>query len=109
VKVTLAESRQKKAVFLREMVRSLGLRSEVWAGRVEAMPEERQFDVVAMRAVDDMRAAVGEAARRARGRVMIVGSSGSTAEQGVVEGLRVEESITLPGLAEGVLLVMRRC
>jgi 16S rRNA (guanine527-N7)-methyltransferase len=108
VQVTLAESRQKKAAFLREVVRSLGLRSEVWAERVEAMPAGRQFDVVAMRAVDDMPAAVGEAARRARGRVMIVGSSGSTAELGLVEGFRLEEPVALPGLAEGVLLVARR-
>jgi 16S rRNA (guanine527-N7)-methyltransferase len=106
VQVTLAESRQKKAVFLREVVRSLGLRTEVWADRVDAMPPERQFDVVAMRAVDDMGAAVRDAARRAKERVMIVGSSGSTANQ-VAEGFRLEESIALPGLAEGVLLVMR--
>src|SRR5271165_5331766 len=83
VEVTLAESRQRKAAFLREVVRSLGLRSEVWAGRVEAMPEARRFDVVAMRAVDDMGAAVGEAARRAKERVMIVGSLGSTADRDV--------------------------
>ena len=69
VQVTLAESRGKKAAFLQEVVRSLSLRTEVWADRVEAMPAERQFDVVALRAVDDMDRAVGEAELRAAGRV----------------------------------------
>jgi 16S rRNA (guanine527-N7)-methyltransferase len=35
--VTLAESQGKKAAFLREAVRTLGLKAEVWAGRVEEM------------------------------------------------------------------------
>jgi 16S rRNA (guanine527-N7)-methyltransferase len=108
VQVTLAESRQKKAAFLYEVVRSLGLRTEVWADRVEAMPESRRFDVVAMRAVDDMRAAMDAAARRARERVMIVGTSRLAANQGLTEGFRLEELIALPGLTDGVLLVMRR-
>src|ERR1700689_1316592 len=52
--VTLAESKGKKAAFLREAVRTLGLRSEVWAGRVEEMASERVFDAVTLRAVDKM-------------------------------------------------------
>jgi len=72
------------------------------------MPESRRFDVVAMRAVDDMRAAMDAAARRARERVMIVGTSRLAANQGLTEGFRLEELIALPGLTDGVLLVMRR-
>ena len=60
--VTLAESQNKKATFLREVVRTLGLKTEVWAARVEDMAPERRFDVVSMRAVDDM-ATAGPAAR----------------------------------------------
>ncbi|WP_263382702.1 16S rRNA (guanine(527)-N(7))-methyltransferase RsmG [Granulicella arctica] len=56
--VLLAESQNKKATFLREAVRTLGLQTEVWAGRVEALPAERLFDVVTLRAVDDMDAAL---------------------------------------------------
>ncbi|MEK6398175.1 MAG: 16S rRNA (guanine(527)-N(7))-methyltransferase RsmG [Terriglobus sp.] len=52
LKVTLAESQGKKASFLREAVRTLGLDAEVWSGRVEALPSARLYDVVAMRAVD---------------------------------------------------------
>lgn len=68
LRVTLAESQGKKSSFLREAARTLGLGTEVWAGRVEAMPEvlgaKQQFNVVTMRAVDNMEQAVLEARRR---------------------------------------------
>lgn len=53
LRVVLAEAQAKKASFLREAVRTLGLGAEVWSGRVEALPPDRVFDVVTMRAVDD--------------------------------------------------------
>ena len=58
VKVVLAESQGKKAAFLREVVRELGLSCKVVAGRVEAMEAGRRFDAVMMRAVDKMEAMV---------------------------------------------------
>jgi len=58
VHVTLAESQNKKAAFLREAVRTLSLKNvEVWAGRSEALPAGRQFRGVTLRAVDNMEAA----------------------------------------------------
>lgn len=108
VEVTLAESRGKKAAFLREVVRSLGLRSEVWADRVEAMPEGRQFDVVAMRAVDDMRAAVEGAARRAREGLMIVGTMDMVIDPAMASGFAVEDRVALPGSQRRALLILRR-
>lgn len=51
-RVTLAESQGKKASFLREAVRVLGLQAEIWSRRVEDLPVGTQFDVVTMRAVD---------------------------------------------------------
>ena len=66
VAVTLAESQGKKASFLREVVRSLGLKTEVWADRVESMPEERRFDTVALRAVDRMDLALQSARMRVK-------------------------------------------
>jgi len=54
--VTLAESQGKKASFLREALRILNLKAEVWSSRVEEMPSTRLFDVVAMRAVDATKA-----------------------------------------------------
>ncbi len=65
-KVTLAESQGKKASFLREAVRSLAIPSDVWAARVETMPESKTFDVVAMRAVDGMAAAIEVAVSKVR-------------------------------------------
>lgn len=94
VAVTLAESRSKKAAFLREVVRALELRCEVWSGRVEAMTVERQFDVVAMRAVDDMAAALVEAGKRVKGRVMVLGTQGSPIA-GRLAGFQVGEPLSL--------------
>ena len=63
--VTLAESQKKKASFLREMVRELGLfQTRVHAGRVEDLPSECRYDLVAMRAVDRMDRALAAAAPR---------------------------------------------
>ena len=64
IAVTLAESQNKKATFLREVVRTLGLSTEVWAARVEKMAPERRFEVVALRAVDDMAMALPAARSR---------------------------------------------
>lgn len=107
VAVTLAESRSRKAAFLHEVVRTLGLQTEVWAGRVEAMPAERRFDVVAMRAVEDMGVAVVEAGRRARERVLVLGTGGVPVLAGV-GGLRVDEPEGLSGSEDAVLWVGRR-
>ncbi len=107
VQVTLAESRNKKASFLREVVRTLGLPTEVWAGRVEAMPATRHFDVVTLRAVDDMDAAVREAALRVSDRLLILATSQS-AYPGLAEHFRMAEAIPLPESTDGVLLIAHR-
>jgi len=108
VQVTLAESQGRKAAFLREVVRELGLRSEVWAGRVEAMPAGRQFDVVAMRAVENMEIALEEGAARARERLLILGTAGGAGYPVAGAGFRSVETVVLPGLDAGILLVARR-
>ncbi len=64
IAVTLAESQNKKATFLREVVRTLGLKTEIWAARAETMPPSRRFDTVTMRAVDDMAVALPAATAR---------------------------------------------
>jgi 16S rRNA (guanine527-N7)-methyltransferase len=56
VRVTLAESQGKKAAFLREAVRTVGMAVEVYGGRAEAL--QRSFDCVTLRAVDRMEEAV---------------------------------------------------
>src|ERR1700731_935368 len=59
--VTLVEAQQKKAAFLREAVRQLGLASSVRAERAEQIPAK--FDVVALRAVEKMDEMLPVAAR----------------------------------------------
>lgn len=61
IAVTLAESQGKKAAFLREAVRSLGIPVTVHAGRAEAL--NAVFDCVVLRAVDKMPEAVTAATR----------------------------------------------
>jgi len=61
VVVTLAESQGKKAAFLQEAVRSLGLQAFVFSGRAESLTQ--CFDCVALRAVDRMEQAVSLAAQ----------------------------------------------
>jgi 16S rRNA (guanine527-N7)-methyltransferase len=56
ITVTLAESQGKKANFLREAVRTLGLNTSVHADRAESLG--RQFDCVTLRAVDKMEEAL---------------------------------------------------
>lgn len=97
--VTLAESQNKKAAFLQEAVRSLGLSAHVFAGRAETLT--LQFDCVTMRAVDRMPEAVGAA-------VSLIRAGGSLAlmtSDGELEGLKVaagagfswDEPVRLPG------------
>ena len=84
--VTVAESQARKVAFLREIIRTLGLRAEVWPRRVEEMPSARRFDAVTMRAVEKMAATVEDAATRAR-------------EGGWVAAL-VGSQISIPGAEE---------
>jgi 16S rRNA (guanine527-N7)-methyltransferase len=107
IAVILADSRSKKAAFLHEVVRTLGLRCEVWADRVEAMPAQRRFDVVAMRAVEDMEVAVAEAGRRAKDRVLVLGTGGLPVLAGLEE-FGIRESVALPGSDDAVLWMAQR-
>ena len=100
--MTLAESQGKKASFLREAVRTLGLRSTVWAGRVEDLPAGERFGVVTMRAVDDTERMIVPAAER-------VAEGGSllryTGQEGIqpLLGWRTTERIAVP-LSSGWLI-----
>ena len=108
VQVTLAESHGKKAAFLHEVVRSLNLPTEVWAGRVESMPAARRFDAVALRAVDEMERAVGKAGRRAREQVLIVGTGRQPSYTGLAENFRMDKPVPLPESNGGVLWIAHR-
>jgi 16S rRNA (guanine527-N7)-methyltransferase len=64
IAVTLAESQGKKAAFLQEAVRVLGLQSKVHSGRAEMLSPG--FDCLTLRAVDRMESAVQAAGRLAK-------------------------------------------
>ena len=61
IAVTLAESQNKKAAFLREAIRATGIAARVHAGRAEDLREK--FDCVTLRSVDRMELAVQSAAQ----------------------------------------------
>jgi 16S rRNA (guanine527-N7)-methyltransferase len=54
--VTLAESQNKKAAFLREAVRTLGVNTKVHSARAETLSSK--FDCITLRAVDNMQQAI---------------------------------------------------
>jgi len=62
ISVTLAESQNKKAAFLREAVRTLSLETKVHSARAETL--QTTFDAVTLRAVDNMAAAIPAAIQR---------------------------------------------
>jgi 16S rRNA (guanine527-N7)-methyltransferase len=100
VQVTLAESQNKKAAFLREAVRTLNLPNvEVWAARAEILPADRQFGVVTLRAVDNMEAALSAAKPRVApaGLLALL----TTIQQAPAGG----RSIALPNSQFGILFV----
>jgi len=109
IQVTLAEAHGKKASFLREAVRVLGLKAEVYAGRVETIQEERQFDAVAMRAVEKMDKAIPIASQRAQKYLIVfttdVSASGLRA---LALGMTWAETVRLPNSQQMVLEIGRR-
>lgn len=108
IAVTLAESQGKKASFLREAVRTLGLKSEVWAGRVEAMPLEQRFEVVALRAVDKMPDALALAGGRSSGYVVVLASSSPEIVAAIGEGFELCDNFEVPESVNRRIMVFSR-
>jgi 16S rRNA (guanine527-N7)-methyltransferase len=108
IKVTLAEAHGKKASFLREASRILSLDGEVYDGRVETMPE-RQFDAVAMRAVEKMDLAIPLALQRVRRYLVLLTTEQSElAREKGVPGLEWLEPIPIPNTKQMVLEIGRQ-
>jgi 16S rRNA (guanine527-N7)-methyltransferase len=109
IDVTLAESQGKKASFLREAVRTLGLPTEVWSARVESMPKSRQFHTVALRAVDNMNAAIEEASRRAAQCVALLTTRQAQLDlPSFADKFKFSTPVQLPESANGILLIANR-
>jgi 16S rRNA (guanine527-N7)-methyltransferase len=108
--VTLAESQGKKAAFLQEAARVLGIAAKIYSGRAETL--EEHFDCVVLRAVDRMK----EAVRCAGGLVTqggwlalmttVAESRGLKSVVGEAFGWTAE--ISLPGSDERVLALGKR-
>ncbi len=111
IRVVLAESQGKKAAFLREAVRTLGLYAEVFDGRIEEMPEGRQFSAVTLRAVDKMTEACQLAAARVAPGGWLIPFATKLTAAGILSALprlRWEKEVATFGLDHGVLLFGRR-
>ena len=111
IRVTLAESQRKKAAFLREVVRSLGLAAEVFDGRVEEMPQGRRFSFVALRAVDKMAQAVEMAVSRVapEGRLVIFATEGTEAAlKAAIPEIEWRDGLPITGTAHSELLIGQR-
>lgn len=110
IAVVLAESQGKKAAFLQEVVRVLGLKARVAHGRAETLSEA--FDCVTLRAVDRMEAAVQAAASLVRtgGQMVLMTTredlAGFVTAAGV--GFEWDEGRPLPGSEKGILALGRK-
>jgi 16S rRNA (guanine527-N7)-methyltransferase len=108
ISVTLAEAHGKKAAFLREALRVLDLKGEVYDGRVEAMPE-RKFDAVAMRAVEKMDLAIPLALQRVKRYLVLLTTERSGLARGTpLPGLEWLEPVSIPNTQQMVLEIGRR-
>ncbi|HEY5176789.1 MAG TPA: 16S rRNA (guanine(527)-N(7))-methyltransferase RsmG [Terriglobales bacterium] len=111
IELTLIESHNKKAVFLREVVRSLGLdRAQVFCGRAEHWT--KTADLVTLRAVEQFERALPVAAKLVAedGRLgLLIGARQDSATQQVLGGnWRWEESVSVPGTEARVVIAARR-
>jgi 16S rRNA (guanine527-N7)-methyltransferase len=110
IAVTLAESHGKKAAFLQEAVRALGIQAEVYAERAESL--RRVFDCVALRAVDNMAAAVTAAGNLVRPGgwlgLMTTGADLFDLQRAAGGEFSWESAVPLPGALERIVAFGRR-
>jgi 16S rRNA (guanine527-N7)-methyltransferase len=110
IAVTLAESQGKKAAFLQEAVRVLGVSAKVHAGRAESL--DTKFDCVVLRAVDRMELAVQAAGQLvAPGgwlALMTTGTELAGLQAAAGTTLAWEPASTEPGTGERLIAFARR-
>lgn len=111
IRVMLGESQGKKASFLREAIRVLELKAEVFDGRIETMAPERIFDAVTLRAVDRMAEACAAGLERVRsGGYLVLFATLATEKSLGLTAMPVEweHRSKMTGLETGVLLMGRK-
>jgi 16S rRNA (guanine527-N7)-methyltransferase len=104
---TLMESQNKKATFLKEVVRTVALKNvAVFAGRAEA--SEQKAELVTMRAVEHFEESLSIAARllASLGRLaLLIGAAQGERVRELFPALDWQTEITIPGSENRVLLV----
>jgi 16S rRNA (guanine527-N7)-methyltransferase len=109
ISVTLAESQNKKAAFLREAVRTLGLKTTVHGKRAESLATA--FDCVILRAVDRMETAVSAASHLVSfsGWIMIMTTESEVllVQKAAGRGFTWQANVRLPLSAERIIAVGR--
>ena len=109
ISVTLAESQNKKAAFLREAVRTLELDTTVHGQRAEILTGP--FDCVVLRAVDRISTAVSVAShlvsRSGRMMIMTTGSELPSVQKAAGSGFTWERNVRLPLSADRIIAVGR--
>ncbi len=111
IRVTLGESQGKKASFLREAIRALELKAEVFDGRIETMAPEQVFDGVTLRAVDRMAEATAAGLERVRagGYLVLFATLATEKSLGLIAmPVEWEGRVKITGLDTGILLVGRK-
>jgi 16S rRNA (guanine527-N7)-methyltransferase len=111
IEVTLGESQAKKAAFLREVARTLGLNARVFDGRIEAMNAGKRFDAVTVRAVDRMLEATRAAYGRVRGGGWLILFGTFNTESQLKEALPDidwRDLVRLTGMDDAFLLIGRK-
>jgi 16S rRNA (guanine527-N7)-methyltransferase len=110
IAVTLAESQGKKAAFLQEAIRALGISAKVHADRAETL--HAAFDCVVLRAVDKMPKSVGTAARLvgAEGWLALMTTSTELPKLQGAAGAEFSwpEPVRLPGSIERIIAIGTR-
>jgi len=107
VALTLIESNQKKAAFLKEVVRALGLTGvNVFAGRGEEFSSKAEL--VTLRAVERYEQALGVAARlvEAGGRLgLLIGAAQAVRTPKLLPGMRWSRPVAIPRSSGRVILI----
>jgi len=108
IQVTLAESQGKKASFLQEVIRTLNLPIKVLSCRVETLPLTQTFEITTLRAVDNMEAALHEAAARTTSRLIVLTTTASPATQLLSPTFEPAARLPIPKSTEGILEIFER-
>lgn len=108
LEVTLIEANQKKATFLREVIRSLSLtRVNVNQGRAETLPPE-SFEILTLRAVERFETALPIAIQLLKPGgtlALLIGETQAETARSVAKTIRWSHMLPLPGSQARVLLL----